>query len=54
MKYQCSVCGYVYDPLENDHIDFLDLTGAYECPDCGSSKSDFVQFVGDEEALAEV
>ena len=25
MKYKCLVCGYIYDPAENDNVQFADL-----------------------------
>ncbi|MBR6724482.1 MAG: rubredoxin, partial [Erysipelotrichaceae bacterium] len=25
MKYVCTVCGYVYDPADNDNVAFEDL-----------------------------
>lgn len=47
-KWQCSVCGYVYDPSIGD-IDnsispgtaFEDLPDDWECPLCGAPKEDF-------------
>ena len=41
MKYVCNVCGYVYDPEENDGIAFEDLPDAFVCPLCGVGKEDF-------------
>jgi rubredoxin len=47
-KYECSVCGYVYDPAEGDPdngIDpgtaFEDLPDDWTCPVCGASKDQF-------------
>lgn len=47
-KYECSVCGYVYDPDEGDSdngVDpgtpFEDLPDDWTCPDCGASKDQF-------------
>lgn len=47
-KYECSVCGYVYDPEKGDSdngIDpgtqFEDLPDDWTCPDCGASKDQF-------------
>jgi rubredoxin len=47
-KYECTVCGYVYDPAEGDPdngIDpgtsFEDLPDDWTCPVCGASKDDF-------------
>ena len=38
MKYVCSVCGYEYDPAENDNVPF-----DQPCPVCGVSKDQFEQ-----------
>jgi flavin reductase (DIM6/NTAB) family NADH-FMN oxidoreductase RutF/rubredoxin len=47
-KYECSVCGYVYDPAEGDPDSgiapgtaFEDLPDDWVCPICGASKDDF-------------
>ena len=47
-KYQCTVCGYVYDPVEGDPDSgippgtlFEDIPDDWSCPVCGVSKSDF-------------
>lgn len=40
-KYVCTVCGYVYDPEENDGISFEDLADDYACPLCGVGKDMF-------------
>ncbi len=40
-KYECDICGYVYDPAENNNIPFEDLPDDYICPVCGASKSNF-------------
>jgi rubredoxin len=47
-KYECVVCGYVYDPEEGDPdngiapgTSFEDLPDDWTCPDCGASKDDF-------------
>jgi len=40
-KYVCKVCGYVYDPAENDNVSFNDLPEDYACPLCGVSKDEF-------------
>ncbi len=47
-KYECVVCGYIYDPEEGDPDNgiepgtaFEDLPDDWECPDCGASKDDF-------------
>mgnify|MGYP002521099062 FL=1 len=41
MKYVCQVCGYVYDPAENDGIPFEMLPDDWVCPTCGVGKSEF-------------
>jgi len=47
-KYQCQVCGYVYDLDEGDPENgcpagtaFEDLPDDWECPLCGAPKSEF-------------
>jgi len=47
-KYQCSVCGYIYDPEEGDPengispgIPFEKLPDDWVCPVCGADKSEF-------------
>lgn len=40
-KYVCDVCGYVYDPAENDNVAFEDLPEDYTCPLCGVGKDQF-------------
>jgi len=40
--WRCTVCGYVYDPAENDGVAFEDLPGTWKCP-CGAPKSKFVR-----------
>ena len=40
-QYVCKVCGYVYDPAENDGITFEDLDDSYVCPLCGVGKDEF-------------
>ncbi len=40
-KYVCTVCGYVYDPEENDGIAFEDLPEDWVCPLCGVGKDMF-------------
>ncbi|EFE28422.1 rubredoxin [Filifactor alocis ATCC 35896] len=46
--YVCSVCGYVYDPLEGDAdggiepgTAFADLPEDWTCPNCGVGKEEF-------------
>jgi rubredoxin len=47
-KYECSVCGYVYDPAKGDPdggitpgTPFESLPDDWVCPVCGASKSEF-------------
>ena len=40
-KYICSVCGYVYDPVENNNVEFMDLPDDWVCPECGVGKDSF-------------
>ena len=47
-KYECSVCGYIYDPEKGDPegnipagTPFEKLPEDWSCPVCGASKSDF-------------
>ena len=40
-KYQCDACGYIYDPAENDNVDFNDLPEDWVCPLCGVGKDMF-------------
>ncbi|NOU47705.1 MAG: hypothetical protein HOO86_11680 [Bacteroidales bacterium] len=41
-RYQCLACDYIYDDAEHDIL-FVDLPDDWECPDCGSPKSIFVE-----------
>lgn len=47
-KYQCSVCGYIYDPAAGDPehgvlagTPFEDLPDDWVCPECGAEKEKF-------------
>ncbi|MFZ7134669.1 MAG: rubredoxin [Eubacteriales bacterium] len=47
-KYECDLCGYVYDPEEGDPDSgvapgtaFEDIPDDWVCPLCGAPKSDF-------------
>lgn len=40
-KYVCTVCGYEYDPAENNNVPFEDLPDDWQCPVCGEPKSAF-------------
>jgi rubredoxin len=47
-KWECSVCGYIYDPEIGDPdsgvepgTSFESLPADWTCPDCGASKEEF-------------
>ena len=47
-KYECTVCGYIYDPEKGDPdsgiapgTPFEDLPDDWTCPECGVTKEDF-------------
>jgi rubredoxin len=47
-KYQCQVCGYIYDPAEGDpeanippNTPFENLPADWVCPICGATKDQF-------------
>ncbi len=47
-KYECVVCGYIYDPEAGDPTQdiaagtaFDDLPDSWVCPECGVGKDDF-------------
>ncbi len=42
-KWVCEICGYVYDPAENDGVAFENLAEDYVCPLCGVGKDQFRQ-----------
>ena len=49
-KYQCSLCGYIYDPAQGDldsgivpGTSFEDLPDGWVCPVCGAAKDQFVK-----------
>jgi rubredoxin len=51
-KYECSVCGYIYDPAEGDPDNgaapgtaFEDLPDDWVCPVCGVEKAEFEKVV---------
>lgn len=48
-SYKCTVCGYIYDPVEGDPsagiepgTPFSDLQADYVCPICGVGKDEFI------------
>lgn len=47
-KYQCDICGYVYDPAQGDPTQsvppgtpFEELPDDWTCPECGAGKDEF-------------
>lgn len=47
-KYECTVCGYIYDPAKGDldngiepGTPFEELPDDWVCPVCGAGKEDF-------------
>ena len=49
-KWECTVCGYIYDPAAGDPTTgvapgtaFEDLPDGWTCPDCGAKKELFEQ-----------
>ena len=47
-KYECTICGYIYDPGKGDPdaniapgTAFEDLPDDWICPECGAGKDDF-------------
>lgn len=49
-KYECDVCGYIYDPEQGDPDNgvapgtpFEALPNDWVCPDCGADKSQFTK-----------
>ena len=40
-KWVCTVCGYVYDPAENDGVKFEHLPDDYVWPLCSVGKDQF-------------
>lgn len=50
VKYQCAVCGYIYDPATGDESSgikagtgFEDIPDDWVCPVCGAEKQDFIK-----------
>jgi len=41
-KWKCTVCGYIYDPVENDAVPFEQLVSNWRCT-CGAPKNKFVK-----------
>ena len=49
-KWECNVCGYVYDPALGDpkhnippQTPFEELPDSWKCPQCGASKDQFTK-----------
>lgn len=49
-KYQCNVCGYIYDPEKGDPTQnvppgtpFEQLPADWICPECGVGKEEFTK-----------
>ena len=49
-KYECVVCGYIYDPAVGDPdggvepgTAFQDIPDTWVCPLCGVTKADFTE-----------
>lgn len=40
-KHVCGVCGFEYDPADNDNVAFDALPDDWCCPVCGVSKDQF-------------
>jgi rubredoxin len=47
--FKCTICGFIYDPVEGDPvggiepgIPFVDLPVDYICPICGAGKDEFI------------
>lgn len=52
MKYECSICGYIYDPELGDPdngveagTEFKNLPDNWACPICGAPKEVFDQVI---------
>jgi rubredoxin len=50
-RYQCNVCGYIYDPVKGDPdggiapgTAFEDIPDDWVCPVCGAAKSMFEKY----------
>jgi len=49
-KYQCTICGWIYDPAKGDPehgikagTKFEDISDGWRCPVCGATKEDFMK-----------
>lgn len=49
VRYECMVCGYIYDPAQGDNNSvppgtaFEDLPDSWVCPICGATKDQFIR-----------
>jgi rubredoxin len=41
-QWECTVCGYIYDPALHDGVPFDRLPEGWICPGCGFPKNVFV------------
>ncbi len=48
VRYQCLICGFIYDPAKGDPDSgiapgtaFKDIPDDWACPECGATKEDF-------------
>lgn len=37
-RWECIICGYIYDPADNNNVMFEALPDDWTCPDCGVDK----------------
>lgn len=44
-KFRCTVCGYIYDPAENDNVPFEKLPDDWVCPACEAGRDEFEEVV---------
>lgn len=51
-KWECTVCGYIYDPEKGDPDNevapgtpFEQIPDSWVCPECGAAKSDFQKLI---------
>jgi rubredoxin len=51
-RYECQVCGYIYDPEDGDPeggiepgMAFEDLPDEWVCPQCGAGKEEFEEVI---------
>jgi rubredoxin len=58
-RYECLVCGEVYDPKMGDYegaiepgVPFDALPDAWVCPECGAPREDFIEIEHLDKAMA--